>query len=379
MTEPKTISQQLQRQLAELAPDQAALLTEHGFDAQRFMQLAARNLSAAVDNRVHGAVAAPEPEDIAELPGDPASLQALEARGRRALARGECALIVLAGGMATRMGGVIKALVEAVDGHSFLDLRLLEVTGIGHGCPLWLMTSAATDAGLRSALHAHPLGTSNVATFQQNLSLRLTPEGNLFRTANGEPETHAPGHGDLPEALQRSGLLRRFVDTGGKLVLITNVDNLGATLDPTLIGWHLSHTSPVTCEVVDKVGTDRGGIPARLDGRPVILEEFRLPEGFDPSAVRVFNTNTFWIDAEALLTLDMPWTYFTVAKQSNGQSFVQFERLLGEITAHLDTQFIRVPRVGPRSRFLPVKDHAELTQRREEIRQVATSREILSA
>src|SRR5690606_7173896 len=132
----------------------------------------------------------------------------------------------------------------SVDDHSFLDLRLREIASIGKGCPLWLMTSAATDAGLNAALSAHAALAGNVRTFQQNLSLRLTSSGHLFRAATGQPETHAPGHGDLPEALQRSGLLKGFVETGGKLVLITNVDNLGATLDPTLIGWHLSHARP---------------------------------------------------------------------------------------------------------------------------------------
>ena len=32
----------------------------------------------------------------------------------------------MAGGMATRMGSVVKALVEALPGRTFLDLRLAE-------------------------------------------------------------------------------------------------------------------------------------------------------------------------------------------------------------------------------------------------------------
>lgn len=366
---------------AELAALDSTLkrqLDQHGFDPTWFLALAEQNLGRAPDNRVKGLVEAPRTEDVRNLPESPAERLELIAKGEEVLRAGQCALIVLAGGMATRMGGVIKALVEAVDGHSFLDLRLREVQRVGHGCPLWLMTSDATDSGLKRALAEHP-EARNVATFSQNLSLRLTPAGHLFRGDSGEPQPHAPGHGDLPEALARSGLLERFVADGGRLVLITNVDNLGATLDPLLVGWHLSHGKPITCEVVDKVGTDRGGIPARLDGRPVILEEFRLPEGFDPTAVRVFNTNTFWVDARALLELQMPWTYFTVTKQHGDERFIQFERLLGEITSHLDTQFVRVPREGAASRFLPVKDTEELERRRTEIRDVATSREILSA
>ncbi|MGE3675024.1 MAG: UTP--glucose-1-phosphate uridylyltransferase [Polyangiaceae bacterium] len=368
----------LAAELAALDPALRRQLDHHAFDAAWFVGLAEQNLGREPDNRVKGQVEAPTDADVLDLPSDPAERAALIRKGEEVLRAGQCALIVLAGGMATRMGGVIKALVEAVDGHSFLDLRLREVERVGHGCPLWLMTSDATDEGLKQAIAAHP-EAKNVATFSQNLSLRLTPEGKLFRGESGQPQSHAPGHGDLPEALARSGLLKQFVADGGKLVLITNVDNLGATLDPLLIGWHLSHGKPISCEVVDKVGTDRGGIPARLDGRPVILEEFRLPETFDPTSVRVFNTNTFWVNARALLELEMPWTYFTVTKQHGDQRFIQFERLLGEITSHLDTQFVRVPREGAESRFLPVKDTAELERRRAEIRNVATSREILSA
>ena len=53
---------------------------------------------------------------------------------------------VMAGGMATRMGGVVKALVPAFDGHTFLELRLNENATwsrrAGRAVPLWLMTRA---------------------------------------------------------------------------------------------------------------------------------------------------------------------------------------------------------------------------------------------
>ena len=125
---------------------------------------------------------------------------------------------------------------------------------------------------------------------------------------------HSPGHGDLPEALQKSGLLDRFAGEGGRYLTSANLDNLGATLDPIVIGSHALSGRPVTIEVVDKVGTDKGGIPARLDDRRVILEEFRIPPSFDASQVPVFNTNTFHIDVSALRDLSMPWTYFVVEK-----------------------------------------------------------------
>jgi UTP--glucose-1-phosphate uridylyltransferase len=290
------------------------------------------------------------------------------------------ALVVLAGGMATRMGGVVKALVEALPGHTFLDLRLNEArsTAARYGVqpPLWIMTSHATDAAIRDALGSARDG-ERIATFQQFISLRLTPEGGVFLGDDGRPSIHAPGHGDLPEALQRSGLIQRFVARGGRVVMMTNLDNLGGTLDPVLIGYHLEHGAAVTSEVVDKVGSDRGGIPARVDGRLCVLEEFRIPPSFDPNGVRVFNTNVFHFDARVLSELTMPWTFFRVTKKVDGRPAIQFERLVNEVTFRLSSRYLRVPRSGSDSRFLPVKDTDELEARRAENELIARTRGML--
>ena len=379
---PLRMPSSIREQLGALPEATRALLEKHRFDADRFEKLAERYRSgAARSNRERGRVEPPAPGDVTELPAPGSADQAdWCARGREVLRADQVALVVLAGGMATRMGGVVKALLEALPGKTFLDLRLAEQDAHerenGVRPPLWLMTSDATDEPIRQAL-GRRLDGERVAVFPQHLSLRLTHDGNVFRDERGEASTHAPGHGDLPDALRESGLLRRFVERGGRIVMVANLDNLGATLESAVLGFHIEHGQPVTCEVVDKVGSDKGGIPVRLDGRPVVLEEFRLPEGFDPQQVRVFNTNTFELDARALLELTMSFTFFVVEKTVDDQKVVQFERLIGEITSELGTKFLHVPRHGPRSRFLPVKDYDELAQRRAEIESVARDRGML--
>lgn len=369
----------LETELSSLPPEVRDRLADHGFDEKWFLKEASRYVEEGRrDNRVSGKVSPPEPEDVVDLPEPGTDERArLKNLGRSALAAGECVLVVLAGGMATRMGGVVKALVEAVPGRTFLDLRLeaqrsLEAE-VGRPVPMWLMTSHATDGPIRDAL-GDDLDGFRIATFPQRVSLRLTPQGELLRDDDGMPSEHSPGHGDLPEALQRSGLLDEFISRGGRYVTVANLDNLGATLDPAMIGMHIDHSRPVTCEVVDKDGGDRGGIPVRLDGRPLVLEEFRIPQSFDPSTVRVFNTNTFHFDAGALADLDIDWTYFVVEKDVDGRPAIQFERLINEVAAHLDTWFVRVPREGPDSRFLPVKDHDDLAAKRSAIEAVADDR-----
>ena len=373
----------LDEQLAALPPDVQAMLAHHRFDRTRFKQLASRlRTESAQENFVKGEISAPHSEDLAQLPtpGSP-EWERLRESGENALREGQVALLVLAGGMATRMGGVIKALVDAIPGKSFLDLRRAEMRAIerryGTAPPLWLMTSHSTDTGIREAL-GDDLDGQTVATFTQHLSLRVTPAGDVFFDKKGHPSEHAPGHGDLPDALRESGLLDAFVKRGGKVIMMCNIDNMGGTLDPVAIGFHLAHGKSVTAEVVDKLPTDRGGIPVYVDGRLCVLEEFRIPPSFDPSTVRVFATNVFYFDAQALLDLDMKWTYFTVNKKVDDQPVVQFERLVNEVTSSLPTAYLHMPRVGAASRFLPVKDNEELTARVPEILAVARARGIVA-
>ena len=373
----------LTEQLSALPPELRERLARHGFDASWLHRLAeSMKVDPDTRNRLQGGVTPPEPTDMDDAPTSGSQAHArYEKLGMAALERGELAFVVLAGGMATRMGGLVKALVPAVGDKTFLDLRLGEndhwSKRVGRPVPLWLMTSFATDEPLRAAL-GHRLRGDDLATFVQNLSVRLEKDGSLFQDAKGQPSLYAPGHGDLPDALRRSGLLERFVRRGGKYLWVANIDNLGATIDPALLGWHIEHGKPVSVEIVDKVGSDKGGIPVRWNGRPVILEEFRLPRSFDPASVRVFNTNTFLFDARAILDLAMDFTWVQVTKKVEGREAVQFERLIGEVTTRLDTRFVRVPRSGVSSRFLPVKDLDELEKRREEMAAVTAARGMIA-
>ncbi|WP_394825321.1 UTP--glucose-1-phosphate uridylyltransferase [Pendulispora albinea] len=377
-------------------PETRTKLTQSGFDATRLVSLAASlaggdaNTRRSRRNRIAGAVEPPSEDEIRPIP-PPGSgeRQRLEALGLEALRRGELAFAVLAGGMATRMGSVVKALVEVADGHTFLDLRLREnrlwSERAGRPVPLWLMTSEATDAPTRDALERTG-APAHVRTFTQDLGLRLTPEGRLFFGDDGKPSLYSPGHGDLVDALRRSGLLRAFLAQGGRYVWIANLDNLGATIDPCLLGLFIEVQREseragaridVMVEVTDKEAGDRGGIPVHALGKLQILEEFRLPSDFDASAVRVFNTNTFLVSAAALETVNIEWNWFEVEKQVEGRPAIQFERLLQELTGAMPAAYVRVPRHGPSARFLPVKDRDELEARRGAIASVVRSRGIL--
>jgi UTP--glucose-1-phosphate uridylyltransferase len=375
-------------QLAGLDPGLRSRLFGAGFDEARFLALAASLTEGDPEARrrarncVKGPVTAPKAEEIVTLPaaGSPEHTR-LRERGAAAMAAGELAFCTMAGGMATRMGGIVKALAEVFDGHTFLSMRLAENRAAtararaGRPVPFWLMTSQATHEGLTAAL-VKANAPSHVACFMQDLSLRLNPDGSLFIGDDGRPSPYATGHGDLVDALRRSKLLDAFLASGGKYVWITNVDNLGASIDEAMLGLFVEateHGIDVQCEVCPKAG-DKGGIPVHAEGKLQVLEEYRLPEGFDPTTVSVFNTNTFLVRAEPLAKAPFHWTYFEVEKKVDGRPAIQFERLLQEITAQLRSSYVSVPREGQEARFLPVKDMEELARRRGPIEAVARAR-----
>lgn len=346
---------------ASLAP----LLEQFHFERVPFESLRARLRGARSLEALHRitATVSPPSHDCAQEPPPEGTdaRRALEEEGRASIARGEVATVVLAGGMATRFGSVVKALasLELPDGPDwcFLDAKLADVARWGGRVPAALMTSFATHDEIAQWLSAR--GRTEVSLAAQFVSLRLTTEGELFLDDDGVPSPYATGHGDLPEALHAAGLVEAWRRQGVRTVMMSNVDNIGATIDPVLYAMHRRAGGMISVELVEKVAGDRGGLPVSVDGRLVLAEAFRLPPEFPQESFPLFNTNTLWIDLDAL-SLDAPWTWCVARKKVCGREAIQFERLVGELTWWHPTRWLHVPRSGPESRFLPVKDLDEL-------------------
>lgn len=369
----------------------AALLDTYGFDRATFERLKQRldpSSATSVENDrksnfVRGHIEAPRPEDLTELPPEGTGAWSdYVARGEAAIKSGQVGVVILAGGMATRWGGGCKAVTEALPGLSFLALKVADIkklsARLGVTIPIYVVVSFATDHAVQEAAKALATPSVPIETVPQFISMRVFRDGSLVREEEGRPSLYAPGHGDLPSALRRSGALHRFRAQGGRVLLMSNVDNMVATLDPAIIGAHLIKNRAVTVEVVSAEGGDTGGAPARVDGALQIVEGFRFPPEFPAHTLPAFNTNTFVLDAEAL-DRDFPFTWFLVVKQVGRREVIQFERLIGEITAFLPATFLVVPRAGPQGRFQPAKSPQELERGRPAVEAILTHRGVLPA
>jgi|GEM_PF-29430 len=330
-------------------------------------------------NRVTGALRSPQAGEYL----DRSHFQyddALIDDAHQTIARGAVALLVLNGGMATRFGGVVKGGLQVDQGLSFLALKIRNALKIAEALDaeppvIILMNSTQTHDATMEHLKAHGFfgyPEDRIWTMCQSVSVRFTEDGRLFRSDSGDVSLYSPGHGDALYMPGVSGLLPRMKAAGIEVVLLSNVDNVLATLDPTLLGLHRAMGFPVSVELVDAFDGDTGGAPYWHRGRLQLIEGFRLDTQAAPQ-LTVFNTNTFWLNVSVLET-PPALTWFAVQKNVDGRPAIQFERLVGEVTCHVDAQYVRVAREGLESRFIPVKTPEDLERHRVDIMNIWTIR-----
>jgi hypothetical protein len=384
-------------------------------------------------------------EDVA--PGDLFTAEnasaELRAEGAAALRRGEAAVVTYAAGVGSRWtqgAGVAKALhpfAKFSGRHrSFAEVHLAKSrhTAAEHGTtiPHVFTTSHLTHAALAGHLASlGPMpGTEALLSPGRSIGLRLVPmerdlhfawqetaqqrldeqkekvRGSVraalvqWARAAGEGADytdnlpaqclHPVGHWfELPNLLKNGTLARLLTDRPAlRTLLVHNIDTLGATLDPALLGWFRRSGATLGWEVIPRRLEDHGGGLARVDGRLRLVEGLALPREEDEFALTFYSTNTCWVDIDRLLDLfgltraeaadpvrtaaavrvlaaRLP-TYVTLKevkrRWGHGQEDVfpvaQFEKLWGDMTAVAECPSVFA--AVPRARGQQLKDQAQL-------------------
>jgi len=292
-------------------------------------------------------------------------------------------VLKLNGGLGTGMGMTkAKSLIEAREGLSFLDVIANQVIklrqGTGARLPLVMMNSFATRDDTLEALARHDGIESDLPLdFLQNRvpKLRAADLHPVDWPAGPEHEWAPPGHGDLYTALVTSGMLEQMLAGGYRYAFVSNADNLGATLDQRILNWFAAEQLPFLMEAADRTAADRKGghLASRPDGGLILREIAQTPDSDadafqDTSRHRYFNTNSLWVDLQALsarleagggvLELPMIVNRKTVDPGDSASTpVIQLESAMGAAIGLFEgAQAIRVPR----SRFAPVKTTNDL-------------------
>jgi hypothetical protein len=217
---------------------------------------------------------------------------------------------------------------------------------------------------VRAALIGWARAMGEGANYTDNLPLQcLHPVGHWYEVPN----------------LLRNGVLADLLDARPSLryLMVHNIDTMGADLDPGILGYHIEQGAAMSVEVIKRKIDDRGGGLARVDGEVRLIEGMALPREDVEFDLSYYNSNTFWIDIDALLRVfglnrrelrdagrvaaavrevagRMP-TYVTLKdvkkRWGKGQEDIypvtQFEKLWVDMTAlpDLDCRFVVVPRM----------------------------------
>jgi len=309
-----------------------------------------------------------ESEEIAQLE----NLKKYDTAGQHALEH--CVRIVLNGGLGTTMGLIgPKSLIEAKNGKTFLEIILAQSEA--SGVQLVLMNSFNTQAATQAALDKiKPSSTPRQFIQHKFPKIRQQDMAPAKWPQNPELEWNPPGHGDVFTALNTSGMLAQLLESGIRYAFIHNLDNLGARMEKSLLGYFAENRFSFMMEVAEKTPADiKGGHLARhRGGRLLLREAAQCPQeeiaAFqDITRYRFFNTNSIWIHLESLKTLfeeehtlHLPMILnpktLDPRDEASPQVF-QIETAMGAAISLFDnTTAVRVPR----SRFFPVKSCNDL-------------------
>ncbi len=422
------------------------LLADNGFDPAQHEQIRDDLRTGRIGLALNRLPASTRIEDVA--PADLADTTrldpALRAAGEAALRRGEVAIVSYAAGVGSRWtqgAGVVKGLhpFAKFAGHhrSFIEVHLAKTRRIGRefgvtpphifttshlthapierslqrlagtavGRDVWL--SPGRSIGLRLVPTTRDLQFAWEETAQQRLDeqkqkmrdsvraaltnwARTTGEAADYTDNLAEQCLHPVGHWfEIPNLL-KNGVLAQLLAARPQLrtLMVHNIDTLGATADPALVGWFRSTGATLGWEVITRRIEDHGGGLARVNGQLRLVEGLALPREADEFALSYYNSNTCWIDIDRLLTRfgitradladsqrtaeavrrlasQLP-TYVTLKevkkRWGHGQEDVypvtQFEKLWGDMTALPDCT--NAFAVVPRARGQQLKDQAQL-------------------
>lgn len=286
------------------------------------------------------------------------------------------AVLKLNGGLGTTMGCVgPKSAIEVRDNMTFLDLTVRQIEYLNEqlevNVPFILMNSFNTDEETKRIIQKYTGHNVNILTFNQSRFPRINKDSLLPLSRDPEGEIshwYPPGHGDLFESLYNSGVLDRLIADGKEYLFISNVDNLGATVDTTILNHMIETESEFIMEVTDKTRADvKGGTLIDYNGQVRLLEIAQVPQEHvdDFKSVKkfkIFNTNNLWISLKAIkrvmenheLNLDIIVNNKTL---ETGEKVIQLETAVGAAIKHFKkTHGVNVPR----RRFLPVKSTSDL-------------------
>lgn len=173
------------------------------------------------------------------------------------------------------------------------------------------MNSFSTDEQTKTMLSKYEKHNLKFHTFKQHCFPRIDkhtlapmPTGPI--SSDTRDLWYPPGHGNVYTALSDSGLLDKLLQQGIEYIFISNIDNLGATIDLHIFYEIVCTDREICMEVTKRERQDvAGGTIFEYMGKPKLLEQRWVPPRewqklVSVSSASMFNTNNLWVNLRAM-------------------------------------------------------------------------------
>ncbi|KAK2531814.1 Ugp2 [Columba guinea] len=267
-------------------------------------------------------------------------------------------VVKLNGGLGTSMGCKgPKSLIGVRNENTFLDLTVQQIEHLNKSyntdVPLVLMNSFNTDDDTKKILQKYSHSRVKIYTFNQSRYPRINKE-TLLPIAkdvsySGENTEcwYPPGHGDIYASFYNSGLLDNLIAEGKEYIFVSNIDNLGATVDLYILNHLMNPPNGKRCEFVMEVTNKTRADVKTLDGGLNVIQL----ETAVGAAIKSFENS---------LGINVPRSRFLPVKTTSDLLLVMsnlYSLNAGSLTMSEKREFPTVPLVKLGSSFTKVQDY----------------------
>lgn len=206
--------------------------------------------------------------------------------GMEAIEKGELALLLLAGGMGTRLGfDGPKGTYPIEENKSIFEClfdNLREDIG-DRQIPFFVMTSDKNDEATRSFFkekNYFGYDPGLIYFFRQDMAPACDFDEKLLFESEDTPATSPNGNGGFFTSLLKAGYGDVFKEKGIRWLNVFGVDNVLARIaDPAFLGAVITeHKSAAVKAVLKKNPSENVGVVCEKNGHPSIIEYFELGE-----------------------------------------------------------------------------------------------------
>jgi len=267
---------------------------------------------------------------------------------------------------------------------TFLDCKVMQIEELNNeydvDVPLVLMNSEKTDAPTRKMIEKYKGKRVSIHTFLQSrypfmYKDTLAP---VSDASTNDDSWYPPGSGEVFTGMHRSGLLEQFLKEGKEHMFVSNVENLGGTVDLKLLEHLAGDGSKLEflIEVTNRISTDEsGGTPVKYGERVHIMEISQVPYDqvgrFGVSKFKYWNTNNIWAKMKVINNLirlgSLEFDFIVKYKSVKGRGVLQIETP-SAMAIHSFKKSASI--MVPRSRHRQVKKTSQLLQVQSELYEI---------